>query len=74
MAKVFKVRGVDGEEREYNTADATIFTDEWQRRWWEWGDGTKVPYSVMVPPEKKKRSPKLADGAPDDDFTRSLYE
>ncbi len=58
---------------EYKIEDALLVTDEYQRRWWQWDDGHRIPYSVSQPPMKRKKTG-VADGADQSEFVRGLYK
>jgi len=58
-----------------DTRDAKIIMNGYMQRFWEWPDGFRLPYSVAVPPSKRKRSGRIADGVKvDDPFIAGLYE
>jgi len=58
-----------------DTKDAKIVMNGYQQREWLWKDGHREPYSVAVPPSKRKRPANIADGVKvDDPFIAGLYE
>lgn len=61
--------------REYRIRDARIVTDRYQRRWWQWPDGHRIPYSTIQRPTPPPRR-QIADGVDvgNNPFMRGLYD
>ena len=58
-----------------DTSKAKIVMNGYMQRFWEWEDGFRIPYSVAVPPSKRRRPTNIADGVKvDDPFIAGLYE